>query len=408
MKRRTFLSALAPLTLESTFAGRVTLATQASQLASRLKITDIRILPLRTVQEVGSIEPAWNPGGRMTFRVGGGAVTEIQTDQGLTGIGPGMGEDLLPAVKAQLVGKDPFDMEEHAARLRYYAAGTSYRGSASVDIALWDLVGKACQQPLYKLWGGGKDKVPAYASMVQLSTPEERARLAAELANEGWKAIKLRLHHASMKEDLSTVEAVQKAVGDRMDIMVDANQAQSSGNWQPGILWDFRRALETARELQQLNCYWLEEPLPRYAFDQLAELNRSVELPIAGGENNRGLHEFLQMLKEGVYDILQPESLVTEGVSGLRKIGVLAEAFGKRVVPHHGGGNLGTIAHLHLVASWPHSPYFELLHDPPVGSYRHGFSILQNPPLVGKDGHLQLPQAPGLGVEINRELIAQN
>src|SRR4030095_1421446 len=139
------------------------------------------ILRLRTVQEVGSIEPAWNPGGSMKFRTGGGTVTEIQTDQGLAGIGPGISEELLPAAKAQLIDKDPFDLEQHVARLRYYAAGASYRGSAGVDIALWDLVGRICRQPLYKLWGGGKDRVPAYASLIQLSTPEERARLAGGL-----------------------------------------------------------------------------------------------------------------------------------------------------------------------------------------------------------------------------------
>lgn len=377
----------------------------AAMAAARLKITDVRVVPLRTVREAGSIEPAWNPGGRMSFRVGGGSFTEILTDQGLRGIGPGMDPALVGAVKAQLVGKDPFDIETHSARLRYYAAGTSYRGSSCVDIALWDLVGKASGQPLYKLWGGGRDKVPAYASLIQLSTPQERSDLAKRLAGEGWKAIKLRLHYETMREDLRVVEAVRNAVGDRMEILADANQAQSGGNWQPGVLWDFRRAVETARELQKMRCGWLEEPLPRYAFEQLAELNRLVEIPIAGGENNRGVHEFMTMLKEGVYDILQPESMVTEGVTGLRKIGVMAEAFGRKVVPHHGGGNLGTIAHLHLVASWAHAPWLELLHDPPVGDYRHGFSILKDPPLVDREGFIAVPQGPGLGVEIDPALI---
>lgn len=394
MRRRDFLLALPPLAALPTLSA-----------APRLKITDVRVVPLKTIKEVGSIEPAWNPGGRMSFRIGGGSYVEVHTDQGMVGIGPGMQPDLLPAVKAQLVGKDPFDTEQHLARLRYYAAGPGYRGSATVDIALWDLIGKAAGQPLYKLWGGAKEKVPAYASMVQLSTPEARARLAAELKSEGWKAIKLRIHHPTMKEDIRAVEAVRAAVGDSMDIMVDANQAQSSGNWQPGVLWDLRRAVATARELQRLNCYWLEEPLPRYEFDALAELNRLVDIPLAGGENNRGVHEFLWMLQKGVYDILQPESLVADGVTGLRKIAALAEAFSKRIVPHHGGGNIGVIAHLHLIASWPHAPYIELLHDPPIGSYRHGLSIIEDPPLVDKEGYLSLPQGPGLGVAINRELI---
>ncbi len=394
MRRRGFLS------LPS-----LVLAAQAPRPAGRMKITEIRVVPLRVLKDAGWIEPAWNPGGRMNFHVGGGSYVEIRTDQGLTGIGPGMQPDLLPAIQAQLIGKDPFDTELHNAHLRYYAAGQPYRGSAGVDIALWDLIGKACGQPLYKLWGGVKDAVPAYASMIQLSTPEERARMAASLAHEGWQAIKLRLHYPTLREDIRLVETVRKAVGDGMTIMVDANQAQSSGDWQPGVRWDFRRAVETARELQRLNCYWLEEPLPRYAFDRLAELNRLVEIPIAGGENNRGLHEFLAMLEQGVYDIVQPESMVMEGATGLRKIGVLAEAFGKRIVPHHGGGDLGTVAHLHLVASWRHAPYLELLHDPPVGSYRHRFAIMRNPPLVDARGMLRLPPGPGLGVEINPELL---
>src|SRR5215212_966841 len=231
-----------------------------------MKIRAVRLLQLKTIEETGALEPAWDPGGRMAFQRGGGSVLEIHSEEGLVGIGPGVDPNLLPALQHHLVGQDPFDSEQHLATLRYYAPGVPYRGSAGVDIALWDLIGKACGQPLYKLWGGGRDRVPAYASMVQLSTPEERSHLAAALQEEGWQAIKLRLHHATMKADLRTVQAVREAVGDRMSIMGDANQAQSSGNWQPGVRWDYRRAVETARELQELGCYWLEEPLPRYAF----------------------------------------------------------------------------------------------------------------------------------------------
>ena len=371
----------------------------------RLKITDVRVVPLKLVRDVGEIEPAWDVGGRLHFRIGGNAYVEVHTDQGLVGIGPAVDPQFLPAIKTHLVGKDPFDTEQHMAKLRYYVKGLPYRGVAGVDIALWDLIGKACGQPLYKLWGGSKDKVPAYASLIRLSTPEERAEMATRLKEEGWQALKLRIHHPTMREDIRTVEKVREAVGDAMEIMVDANQAQSSGNWQPGVLWDFRRAVETARELQRLGCYWLEEPLPRYYFHQLAALNQKVELPIAGGENNQGLHEFLQMLQQDVYDILQPESMVNEGVTALRKIGVLAEAFGKKVVPHHGGGDLGVVAHLHLVASWPHAPYLELLHDPPIGDYRHRFAIMANPPAVDAQGYMALPQGPGLGVEIDPDLI---
>lgn len=385
----------------------MTTSNTPEQTTSDLRITDVKLLHLRTTEEIGGIEPAWDLGGEMRFQVGGGSFVEIHTNEGITGIGTGMADIFLPKVRDLLIGADPFQVEQHAAALQYYVKDIPYNGRAGVDIALWDIIGKACGQPLYKLWGGSKTKVPAYASMVRLSTIEERVELATQLADEGWQAIKLRLHYPTVREDVALVEGVRNAVGDRMTIMVDANQAQSSGNWQPGVRWSYQRAAETARELDQLGVYWLEEPLPRYAFDQLARLNAEVDMPIAGGENNPGLHEFVDMLTRNVYDLLQPESMVMGGITALRKVGVLAEAFGKQLVPHHGGRNLGTIAHLHLTASWPHSPFLETLHDPPIGHYSYGFSNLANPPEVDSEGFVAVPQGPGLGVEINRDLVIE-
>jgi L-alanine-DL-glutamate epimerase-like enolase superfamily enzyme len=389
------------------FLKSASLAALAPQLhaATRLKITGIRIVNLKVVRETGKMEAAWNPGTMTTQQIGGGSFLEIQTDQGLTGIGPAMDPTSLDAAKAQLIGKDPFDVEQLAGPLRYYVGG-SPRTVSALEIALWDLIGKATGQPLYKLWGAAKDRVPAYASMIQLSTPDERARMAVELKSQGWKAIKLRAHYPTLKEDVQLVEAVRKAVGDDMEIMVDANQAQAFGTWQPGVRWDFRRALETARELERLNCAWLEEPRLRYSFDELAELSRLVAIPIAGGENNRGVHEYRWMLEENCFSIIQPDIMVADGVTGFREIATLAQAHHKTLIPHHGGGNLGTIAQLHAIASWPHAPWIEILHDPPIAAYTNGFSIMQNAPLVDKEGYLAVPQGPGLGVEINRDLIA--
>jgi L-alanine-DL-glutamate epimerase-like enolase superfamily enzyme len=392
MLRRAFLQSVPPVMLMPQLRS-----------APRLKITDIRVVNLKTVRETGKMEAAWNPGTTTTYRIGGGSVIEIHTDQGLTGIGPAIDTGALEMLKARLAGADPFDIERLAGPLRYY--GGTPRTVSGVEIALWDLIGKAAGQPLYKLWGAAKDRVPAYASMIQLSTPEERVRMAVQLKSQGWKAIKLRAHYQTLKEDVRLVEAVRKAVGDEMEIMVDANQAQSFGTWQPGVMWDFRRAVDAARELERLNCYWLEEPRLRYAFDELAELNRLVEIPIAGGENNRGVHEYRWMLERNVFDILQPDIMVADGVTGFREIGELAKAHHKSVIPHHGGGNLGTIAQLHAIASWPHAPWIEILHDPPVAAYTNGFAIFENPPLVDREGYLNLPQGPGLGVTINKELI---
>jgi D-galactarolactone cycloisomerase len=394
MRRRDFLKA-------------IPLAVLMPQLHAmvRLKITGIRIVKLKVVRETGKMEAAWDPGTVTTWRIGGGSIVELQTDQGLSGIGPGIDPGALEAAKSQLVGKDPFSIEQLSGPLRYYVGGNP-RTVSALEIALWDLIGKAAGQPLYKIWGAAKDRVPAYASMIQLSTPEERVRMAVELKSQGWKAIKLRAHYPTLKEDVRLVEEVRKAVGDDMGIMVDANQAQSFGTWQPGVTWDFLRALQTARELERLNCLWLEEPRPRYAFDELAELSRLVGIPIAGGENNRGVHEYRWMLEQNVFSILQPDVMVADGVTGFREVATLAAAHHKLVIPHHGGGNLGTIAQLHAIASWPHAPWIEILHDPPVAAYAHGFAMMENPPMLDTEGYLNLPQGPGLGVEINKELIA--
>ena len=369
-----------------------------------ITITDVKVIPLKKLETVGSIEPAWDKGGLMHFNKGGGSFTEVHTSEGIVGIGPGMDASLVPSVLEIVKGEDPFEIEKISQRLRYYVQTLPYRGTAGVDIAIWDIIGKTTGQPLYKLWGGSKNRMMPYASMILLSHPEERAELAQSLSDDGWKAIKLRLHHETIQEDIRTVELVREAVGDSMDIMVDANQAQSFGKWQPGVVWDYRRAYETGKLLQDLNVYWLEEPLQRFSFKELAQLNHSLSLPVAGGENNRGIHEFNTMVEEDVYGVLQPESMVMDGVTELRKIGTLAELYGKKIVPHHGGGDIGVIAHLHLVASWQHAPYLELLNDPPIGSYKHKFEIFENPPQV-HDGWIDLPSSPGLGVEIDSRFV---
>ena len=392
MKRRNFIAgAAAPW-----------LAAQAGAAAppspGRIRVTDVRLVPLRTVRQVGSIEPAWALGGSMSFVIGGGAFLEIHTDQGLVGIGHPPSAKAIPIIKEYLIGKDPFDAERHFPAL---SQATSYRDAAFVDIALWDLIGKCCGKPLYKLWGGGKDKVRAYASMVLLSNPEERAAMAVRLQGEGWKGVKLRFHFPTMKEDLRVFEAVRKAAGAGLDLMVDANQ---SFPVRMGIEWDFYRALETARALQAMKCYWLEEPLKRDDYDGQARLCSTVDLPIAGGEVHHDFGIFARLIREKVFDILNPEGAEL-GLAGLRKVASTAAVFGIPVAPHNGLMRIGTVAHLHVIASSSNADYIELIHDPPIGSYLHNFAIFRSPPTVDTDGYMAVPQGPGLGVEINPEMI---
>ena len=246
-------------------------------------------------------------------------------------------------------------------------------------------------------------RVIPYASQLRLSTVEERVTQTERLKAEGWKAIKLRNRFPTVKEDIRLVEQIRKAVGDEFIIATDANQANpaSTNFLQSGTKWDFERAVKCARAYQEMNVFWLEEPLPRYDIDHIAELNKLVEIKIAGGEANHGLHEFRALLDRGAYDIIQPE-IMTEGPTLMRKAAVLAESMGKLCIPHV-GNQLGNICSMHLVAAWPNAPIFEIFNDPPASEMKFSNAIYENPP-VFKDGYLTMPDGPGLGVTIRKDL----
>jgi L-alanine-DL-glutamate epimerase-like enolase superfamily enzyme len=369
-----------------------------------VKITDVEMISLAGPPLPSVIRPAWSPG--ITRSRWGGTIVKVHTDEGIVGIGaPGYGASSVfeSWVKPQLIGKDPFAIEQHARMLRMA------NGCWGVEIALWDIIGKACGQPVYKLWGGHADRVPAYASFIEVRTPEQRAEDVLRVRDEGYRAVKLRIHEWEMKRDLAQVEAVRRAVGESTTILVDANQAQQPGTPQtePGPVWTEQRAVQTARELERLGVYWLEEPLDRYDFDGLSRLCAAVEILIAGGENNRGLHEFRWLIDRGCYDVIQPEAMVSESMSQIRKIAGYAEMHHKLIAPHHGGGGVGLFAHLHLCAAIPNASYLEVFNDPP-GMTSDIFQWYVKEPLrVDADGQVQVPQRPGLGVELDEEKIAR-
>ncbi len=368
-----------------------------------MKITDIQTFQLAGPELASPLEPAWAPGG--TWRRWGGTVVKVFTDEGLVGLGsPGYAASPIIEswLKPQLIGQDPFALERHARLFRNANAGWG------LEIALWDIIGKACGQPLYKLWGGFRDRVPAYASCIEVRAPERRAADAAAVLAEGWRAIKLRLHDWTLREDLAQVEAVRRAVGDDLAILVDANQAQQPGTPQPrpGVTWTYERALQTARELERLGVYWLEEPLDRYDFEGLTRLCAAVEILIAGGENNRGLHEYRWLVERDCYDVLQPEAMVGETMTQIRKACALAELHHKLCAPHHGGGGLGFVAHLHLCAAIPNCPYVEVFHEPPsLSSDVFQWYLAAPIQLDPTDGCMPVPQGPGLGVELDEEKL---
>jgi L-alanine-DL-glutamate epimerase-like enolase superfamily enzyme len=368
-----------------------------------MRIVDFEIIQLRGPEFSRPLTPAWAPGTSWSRR--DATLVKLTTDEGIVGWGsPGYGGSpvIETWIKPQLLGADPFNLEQHARIFRGANAGWG------VEIALWDIIGKATGQPLYRLWGGHADRVTAYSSCVELRSGEQRAQDAAARRAEGWRAMKLRLHDWSMQEDLAQVEAVRRAMGDEFTVLVDANQAQQPGTPQPqaGPVWRFERAVQTARELQQLGVFWLEEPLDRYDFDGLQRLCAAVDMLIAGGENNRGLHELRWLVERDIYDVIQPEAMVAETMSSLRKIAALAELHHKLVAPHHGGGGLGLVAHLHLACAIPNSTYFEVLQEPPVMSAVDFQWYLNQPLTIDTEGNIIAPGAPGLGVEPDPDKLA--
>jgi L-alanine-DL-glutamate epimerase-like enolase superfamily enzyme len=401
MDRRQFLTTGAVAGVSAMFLNTPFAAAQ-SAIAGRVKIKNVRIQYLKLEKDMGSFVDY--VGRTRAYRIGGGSMTVIETDAGdkFLGYGGGISPTMVAAANRLLVGKDPFDVEVLAERIKGLG-----RGSAGLEVALWDLIGKLANQPLYKLWGGGngRDYVTPYSSHFLLETPKERGALAARLKAQGWKAMKVKAHYQTLKEDIALCEEIRKQAGDDFKIMVDANKAGLripvlSPTYVP---WDYRRAYETAKAYEALNVYFLEEPLPRFDLRQLAELNRSTAMYLAGGESNEGLHEFKDLMDQGCFDIIQPEINGT-GVLEIKKLLVMAEADYRLLIPHLGDARFSTTCLMHLSASSTNMPHVEMSNEQPIGDYKSSYAIFENPPVVRSDGTIKMSDLPGLGLIPRKDL----
>ncbi len=402
MRRRDLFKAVPAVALSA-----VALAARAA--APRAKITDIRVAKVKVVRQVGIYQNTFQKNSRPNpVVIGGGAFIEVVCDQGVIGIGPGVPPAMLGRLKDYLVGKDPFDVNDHARWLLLQG-----RAGVAVEIALWDIVGKLAGLPLYKLWGGGAtNRVKPYGALLGIGEgPEERSRAALQVKRDGFSAVKLRLSYPSMKDDIRVVELTRKLVGDDYPILVDGNKAGPYAGNQMLTLWDHARARHTAEALQDLGVYWLEEPLARYDFDGLADLNKAMTMPIAGAEEAERLEDFRMYLERGCYDVLNPNPAVI-GPTMYRQVQALALAFEARCVPHW-GFVMGAVVTMHLVASRPRTPYgdmdegpeMEVEHNPPLQDVRETLSIFDHDFKLAADGTMLVPEGPGLGVSIRPELI---
>lgn len=328
----------------------------------------------------------------------------LTTDEGIMGYGPETGYDR----PASLIGQDPavvgafFEREMSGRR-----SGCAHHGADGIEIAMWDILGKAAGLPIYQLLGAVADRIPVYAATSRLMPPDELADHVLRIVDEGFRAVKLRLHREDSRDDLRAVEAVRRAAGDDLMVLADANQHNASPGYR---YWDRQTAQRMARGLDELGLWALEEPLPRTDLEGLAAIAASVDTFIAGGEFSPTLPDLYNDLASGAYDIIQPDVRMggNYGITGVRRAAELADAMGRLIVPHTASGRsfpLGVPASFHVVAAVPNCPVLEFPYDPPFLTTETCQCVLQEPLWIDADGCVPVPSRPGLGVDLIEEML---
>ena len=341
---------------------------------------------------------------------------QLRTDDGLTGVGEtrmlshteALKGYLAEAAENHILGSDPFDIESLVQRMKYGDFGRSgeivMSGVACVEMACWDIIGKALGQPVWRLLGGRiRDKVKAYANgwYTVERTPEEFHAAAKKVLERGYRALKLdpfgpgrwELDHEETRRSVSLFEAVRDAVGPEFEILVEMH-----GRFAP------HEAIRLARLLEPIKPAWLEEPVPPANAKSLAKVAAHVNLPIATGERIHDRIEFRELFETQAVDIIQPDIGHLGGILETRKLAATAETHDVLVAPHNVAGQVLTAANLHLAACTPNfkiQEYFNDFADEYVKQAATGL-----PEVI--DGYFDLPTAPGLGVELNLDFIADH
>jgi D-galactarolactone cycloisomerase len=338
-------------------------------------------------------------------------VVEVVTDTGLVGWGECFGPArplaaVVEAFRPHLVGADPLATEmlwqELYNRFRDQGRkGLAVSGLSGVDIALWDIRGRALGVPVHRLLGGPvRSRVQVYATgtyrldegdPLDYVVEEVRQRLA-----EGFDAIKLKIG-LDFEEDVELIRAVRREIGPERELMLDANHA-----------YDVVEATALGRRVADQRIGWFEEPVVPEDLEAYREVRSRQPIPVAGGECEYTRWGFADVFTRRAMDIVQPDTCAAGGISECKKIADMANAFGVRYLPHVWGTGIGMSAALQLVAALPHTPV-RLRPREPLFEWdcsEHPFrqAVLQRP-LEQKDGFLEVPAAPGLGVEVDRAAL---
>jgi L-alanine-DL-glutamate epimerase-like enolase superfamily enzyme len=364
-----------------------------------MRLSDIRsrVLAVDATPAFGGREP--KPGEPMSWLY---LLTTVSTDEGIDGHsmmwglnreGPGLGHLVRDVFRDALVGTDPLAVEARWQDLRDRTRAT-YPLSDSIvallDVAFWDIAGKVAGLPIAGLLGRYRSRVPAYASpsgieSLTVQGTYDEARAVREAGLRGYKVWST----LGPAEDVPRLRAAREAVGPDYPLMADA-----------GGLYRFTEALAVGRVLDELRYRWYEEPISDYHIPLLRRLADELETPILAGEKTTPLGFLPEYVRQGAVDIVRGDVLMKAGITGLRKLAILAELHGYDLEIHGTLTPLLDIANLHVSCAIRNSEYAEVFWDP---FYR--FGLLGDPLVPDSEGLLHLPEGPGLGVDIDWDWV---
>ena len=361
-----------------------------------MKITDVSL----TLFEWRDIPPTTY--GQMSRAAGTSqlGLLTIETDAGVRGhafLGSAMrgahldGQSLIHFLKPLLMGQDPLDRERLYQEAWKRNRNTTIRAIGAVDIALWDLAGKAMNQPIHRLLGSYRRRIHAYASSAVLPSTEAYAEEAVRFKSEGWTAYKI--HPPTVPErDIEICRAVRRAVGDGFRLMLDST-------WS----YQYPEALRVGRAIEELDYHWYEDPLADDDLYNYVKLKQHLDIPILATEYSPGgFTAYAPWLTAQATDYLRGDVAVKGGITPLVKSAHLAEAFHMNFEIHHGGNSLNNVAHLHVTMAIRNCEFFEVLL--PAAAQKYG---LVEDIEIDAHGLVRAPTGPGLGAKIDFDLIAR-
>jgi D-galactarolactone cycloisomerase len=353
-----------------------------------------------------TFRPSWIPG--FPQNENRATLLRVTTEDGVQGwsAGPALGRErsgLGHLLGPYIIGEDATDIDLIQQRLREMG----YLGWRNwwIEPAFWDIKGKIAGKPVCELLGGSPREIPLYASSGEVRSPAARIAEAEARYEEGFRAIKIRVHEDEDR-DVRQVRETAEAIGNRMRMGVDANQAWRVTAVANAPLWDLDRAKRFADVCAEHDVAWLEEPLPMDDYDSLSALNTYSRIPVAGGElHTGGYPELKMMIERGCYSILQPDAIFTGGIAQTVKVVELCRARGLTYTPHTWTNGIGFAVNLQMMAAFGATDkQLEYPLDPP-GWVPEARDAMLEEPFLHERGVLTMNNRPGLGFEIDRKAL---